>query len=67
MVYLQVAFFVGHRDQPPVAVSAGIFTPQIGAASSSSCRGEAIMQPTTPSTTLSAIRDEALKRRRGND
>jgi len=34
---VEFAFFVGHGDQPPVAVSGGILTPKIGAASPSAC------------------------------
>jgi hypothetical protein len=45
---VEVAFFAGHGDQPPVAVSGEILVTKIGAASSSAHGDAGVVKATTP-------------------
>jgi hypothetical protein len=58
---VEVAFFVGHGDQPPVAVSRGIFFTKIGAACPSACRDEGAILITTPTSATTATSTKTIR------
>jgi len=58
---VEVALFVGHGDQSPVAVSGGILTPKIGAASSSACPDAGAVKATMRATAATATSKKAIR------
>jgi hypothetical protein len=58
---VEVAFFVGHGDEPPIAVSGGHFFTKIAEPLSSACRDAVAVKATTPASIATATSKKVIR------